>query len=85
MMVAADLVEGEGRNDIYKELKEAGRERMLALLLGCLTLINERDRHTERGAKIRREGWHWYSRPYWEGEAGSRWGDRLRKGPRLHC
>lgn len=60
-MVAADLGEGEGHCDICKELTEADRERMLALLLGSLTLINEREWHTERGAKLRREGWHWYS------------------------
>lgn len=36
---------------------------MPALLLDGLTLINEREKDRERREKIRREGWHWYSRP----------------------
>lgn len=83
--MVVESVEGEGHNDIYKELKEAGRERMLALLLGSLTLINETATHTKRRAEIRREGWHWYSRPHGEGESDSCWGKKLRKSPGLHC
>lgn len=42
-MVATDLGEGERHCDICKGLTEADIERMLALLLGSLTLINERE------------------------------------------
>lgn len=65
-----------------RRAEEAARKRMLALLLDGLTLINEREKDRE---KIRREGWHWYSRPAWGSWTLVRRGERLRKSPRLHC
>lgn len=63
--------------------EEAGKERMPALLLESLTLINETEKDRAKGEKIRREGWHWCSRPDM-GQLDSRSGERLRKSPRLH-
>lgn len=54
---------------------------MASLLLDGLTLINDGGGGEQRRAKIRAEGWHWYSRPD-VGELDSGRAVGLRKSPR---
>lgn len=83
MMVAARAEGGGGsaHNDIHEELRrQAGKECWPCCWTAWHWLMREKDRE-----KIRREGWHWYSRPAWGSWTLVRRGERLRKSPRLHC
>lgn len=74
---------GSAHNDIHEELRrQAGKECWPCCWTAWRWLMREREKNRE---KIRREGWHWYSRPAWGSWTLVRGGERLRKSPRLHC
>lgn len=75
--------EGQAHNDIHEELRrQPGKECWPCCWMAWHWLMRERKKDRE---KIRREGWHWYSRPAWGSWTLVRGGERLRKSLRLHC